>query len=102
MGAVTLVLEDGAGRDRSWSLENVSTKATRTLMTELVTAHPERVAFGVFDSADFGSPQSRVAGAADRGPSKANPHAAGNSLRPARVNTRRFRNSRQGTTGRVL
>ena len=60
MGAVTLVLEDGAGRDRSWSLENVSTKATRTLMTELVTAHPERVAFGVFDSADFGSPQSRM------------------------------------------
>ena len=55
--AVTLVLERG---DHSWSLENVSTKATRTLMTELVTAHPERVAFGVFDSADFGSPQSRV------------------------------------------
>ena len=47
-------------RSSSWSLENVSTKATRTLMTELVTAHPERVAFGVFDSADFGSPQSRV------------------------------------------
>ena len=45
--------------DHSWSIENVSTKATRTLMTELVAAHPKRVAFGVFDSADFGAPQSR-------------------------------------------
>jgi DNA (cytosine-5)-methyltransferase 1 len=54
--AVSLAL----GRnDRSWSIENVSTKATRTLMTELVAAHPKRVAFGVFDSADFGAPQSR-------------------------------------------
>ena len=45
--------------DCSWSLENVPTKATRALMAELVAAHPERVAYGVFDSADFGAPQSR-------------------------------------------
>ena len=44
----------------SWSLENVPTKATRALMAELVAAHPERVAYGVFDSADFGAPQSRL------------------------------------------
>ena len=55
--AVSLAL----GRnDHSWSIENVSTKATRTLMTELVAAHPKRVAFGVFDAADFGTPQSRL------------------------------------------
>ena len=46
--------------DCSWSLENVPTKATRALMAELVAAHPERVAFGVFDSADFGAPQNRL------------------------------------------
>ena len=54
--AVCLVLERN---DHSWTLENVPTKATRTLMTELATAHPERVAFAIFDSADFGAPQSR-------------------------------------------
>ena len=54
--AVSLALRRN---DHSWSIENVSTKATRTLMTELVAAHPKRVAFGVFDSADFGAPQSR-------------------------------------------
>ena len=46
--------------DCSWSLENVPTKATRALMAELVAAHPERVAYGVFDSADFGAPQHRL------------------------------------------
>ena len=46
--------------DCSWSLENVPTKATRALMAELVGAHPERVAYGVFDSADFGAPQNRL------------------------------------------
>ena len=46
--------------DCSWSLENVPTKATRALMAELVAAHPERVAYGVFDSADFGAPQNRL------------------------------------------
>ena len=45
--------------EHSWSLENVPTKATRALMAELVAADPQRVAFGVFDSADFGAPQSR-------------------------------------------
>ena len=46
--------------DCSWSLENVPTKATRALMAELVAAHPERVAYGVFDSANFGAPQHRL------------------------------------------
>jgi hypothetical protein len=46
--------------DCSWSLENVPTKATRALMAELAAAHPERVAYGVFDSADFGAPQNRL------------------------------------------
>ena len=55
--AVELVLERG---DSSWSLENVATKATRALLSELQAAHPERVAFALFDSADFGAPQSRV------------------------------------------
>ena len=48
--AVTLVLERD---DRSWSLENVPTRATRALMTELAATYPERVAFGVFDSVDY-------------------------------------------------
>lgn len=55
--AVQLVLERG---DHSWSLEQVPTKATRSLMTELATAHPEQIAYGVFDSADFGAPQTRL------------------------------------------
>ena len=55
--AVELVLNRG---DYSWSLENVSTKTTRALLIELEAAYPDRVAFGVFDSADFGAPQSRV------------------------------------------
>ena len=55
--AVDFVLDRN---DCSWSLENVPTKATRELMTELAAAHPERVAFGVFDSAEFGAPQSRL------------------------------------------
>ena len=55
--AVGLVLERS---DRSWSLEQVPTKATRSLMTELVAAHPEQIAYGVFDSADFGAPQTRL------------------------------------------
>ena len=46
--------------DCSWSLENVPTKATRALMAELVAAHSDRVAYGVFDSADFGAPQNRL------------------------------------------
>ena len=55
--AVELVLERG---DHSWSLENVATRATRALFSELEAAHPERVACAVFDSADFGAPQSRT------------------------------------------
>ena len=55
--AVEFVLERG---DHSWSLENVATRATRALFSELEAAYPERVAWAVFDSADFGAPQSRV------------------------------------------
>ena len=55
--AVELVLERG---DSSWSLENVATKATKAVLSELQAAYPERVAFAMFDSADFGAPQSRV------------------------------------------
>ena len=55
--AVEFVLKRG---DHSWSLENVVTRATRALFSELEAACPERVAWAVFDSADFGAPQSRV------------------------------------------
>ena len=55
--AVQFVLER---RDHSWSLENVATQATRTLFSELEAVYPERVAWAIFDSADFGAPQSRV------------------------------------------
>ena len=55
--AVELVLQRG---DHSWSLENVATRATRALFSELEAAYPERVAWAVFDSADFGAPQSRA------------------------------------------
>lgn len=57
LGDSAIVLERG---DHSWSLENVATRATRALFSELEAAHPERVAWAVFDSADFGAPQSRV------------------------------------------
>ena len=55
--AVEFVLDRG---DFSWSVENVVTAATRALLTELVAAHPEKVAFGLFSSADFGAPQRRA------------------------------------------
>jgi len=57
LGDSAIVLERG---DHSWSLENVATRATRALFSELEAAHSERVAWAVFDSADFGAPQSRV------------------------------------------
>lgn len=46
--------------DCSWSLENVPTRDTRALMAELAAAHPNCVAYGVFNSADFGGPQNRL------------------------------------------
>lgn len=55
--AIELVLERG---DSSWSLENVATKETKATLTKLQSAYPERVAFALFDSADFGAPQNRV------------------------------------------
>ena len=55
--AIELVLARG---DHSWSLENVPTKPVRALLTELATANPDRVGWAIFDSADFGAPQSRA------------------------------------------
>ena len=55
--AVEFVLERG---DYSWSVENVVTFATRTLLTELAAKYPDKVAFGLFESAEFGAPQRRV------------------------------------------
>ena len=55
--AVEFVLGRG---DHSWSLENVVTAATRALLTELAAKYPDKVAFGLFDSAEFGAPQRRV------------------------------------------
>ena len=40
--AIELVLERG---DSSWSLENVATKETKAILTELQAACPERVAY---------------------------------------------------------
>ena len=55
--AVEFVLERG---DYSWSVENVVTLATRTLLTELAAKYPDKVAFGLFESAEFGAPQRRA------------------------------------------
>ena len=51
-----LVLERGDG---SWSLENVSTPATKLLLIEYATRFPDRVAFATLDAADYGAPQTR-------------------------------------------
>lgn len=55
--ALTLVLERG---DHSWSLENVSTPATRALLTEFATRLPDQVAWATLDAADYGAPQNRI------------------------------------------
>ena len=55
--AVEFVFERG---DYSWSVENVVTLATRTLLAELAAKHPDKVAFGLFESAEFGAPQRRA------------------------------------------
>ena len=38
----------------------MATKETKATLTKLQSAYPERVAFALFDSADFGAPQNRV------------------------------------------
>ena len=55
--SLDLVLERGY---TNWSMENVSTATTRGLLDDYVTRHPDRIAYGTFDAADFGTPQTRV------------------------------------------
>lgn len=55
--ALAFVLERG---DASWSIENVSTPATRACLEEYARAHPTRVAHCTLDAAEFGVPSSRV------------------------------------------
>ena len=52
-----LVLERG---DLSWSLENVSTPATRALLTEFADRFADRVAWASLDAADYGAAQTRT------------------------------------------
>ena len=55
--AIDLVLERG---DHSWSLENVSTPATRAVLIEYARQYPDRVAFATLDAAEFGAAQTRI------------------------------------------
>jgi site-specific DNA-cytosine methylase len=55
--SLDLVLERGYS---NWSLENVSTVTTRGLLDGYVVRHPDRIAYGTFDAADYGTPQTRV------------------------------------------
>ena len=54
--SVDLVLSRG---DFSWSLEEVPVPAVRLLLQEYAKLHPAKVAWAVFDCADFGCPQNR-------------------------------------------
>ena len=44
----------------NWSLENVSTVATRALLDEHQRRHPDEIAHATLDAADFGTPQTRA------------------------------------------
>ena len=44
---------------RSWSLENVSTPASRAVIEEFVSTAPHLVAFTTVDAADYGAPTTR-------------------------------------------
>jgi site-specific DNA-cytosine methylase len=44
----------------NFSLENVSTAATRAVAQEYAALYPSLIAFGTFDSADFDTPQNRL------------------------------------------
>lgn len=52
-----VVLKEGYS---SWSVENVSTPATRALAASYAAAHPGEVDHASVDAADYGSPSSRV------------------------------------------
>ena len=47
-------------RYRSWSVENVSTPATRALAASYAATHPGEIDHASVDAADYGSPSSRV------------------------------------------
>ena len=55
--ALDLVLERG---DHSWSMENVSTPTTRTVLAEYAARFPGRVGFATLDAAEFGAAQTRI------------------------------------------
>ena len=55
--SLDLVLQKGY---LNFSLENVSTTATRAVAQEYAEQHPTRIAFNTFDCADFGTPQNRL------------------------------------------
>ena len=54
---IDLVLRRG---DHSWSIENVSTPATRAVLSEYVDRFPNKVAFATLDAAEFGAAQTRI------------------------------------------
>ena len=55
--ALDLVLERG---DHSWSIENVSTPTTRSLLAEYADRFPERVGYATLNASDFGASQTRI------------------------------------------
>ena len=55
--SLDLVIEKGYV---SFSLENVSTQQTRTLLDEYVSRYPTRIAYTTLDAADYGVPQNRT------------------------------------------
>ena len=60
LSAVRAALDLVLARGDSWSLENVSTPATRALLDEYAAAHPDSIAYLVVDASNFGVPSSRV------------------------------------------
>lgn len=56
-GALDLILENGYD---SWSIENVSTPETRSLLQSYADCAPARVAFTTVDCVDFGVPSTRL------------------------------------------
>jgi len=55
--ALDLVLERG---DHSWSIENVSTPTTRSLLAEYADRFPDRVGYATLNASDFGASQTRI------------------------------------------
>ena len=55
--ALDLVLERG---DHSWSIENVSTPTTRSLLAEYADRFPDWVGYATLNASDFGASQTRI------------------------------------------